>query len=328
MSEGKSAVSPGRFDITIAGELNLDLILSPVPADLPAEREILVDDFTLTLGSSSAILAHNLAVLGSQVGFVSRIGLDPLGSICCQRLEEAGVDTSHISRPASGKATGVSLLLPFPNSNSRRILTYLGAMSEMGKEDVDEQYLAQGRHFHLSSFFLHRNLLQDIPGIFASMKAKGLTTSLDTNDDPDDVWGEPLHRTLGSVDVLLCNDREVKKIAGIDDINAAALKIAASVPLVVVKCGARGARAFSGQTQLEVPGISVSVADTIGAGDTFNAGFLHQWIRNEDLKTCLAFGNVTGALSTTRHGGTEAFRDSEHLNRFMDLHWSNRPKQS
>ena len=59
-----------RFDITVAGELNLDLILYGLPDELPPEREFLVDQMMLTPGGSSAIVAHNLAALGSQVGLL------------------------------------------------------------------------------------------------------------------------------------------------------------------------------------------------------------------------------------------------------------------
>ena len=58
------------FDITIAGEVNLDLILYGLDEAIPLNREILASNFEMTLGSSSAILAHNLAVLGRRVGFV------------------------------------------------------------------------------------------------------------------------------------------------------------------------------------------------------------------------------------------------------------------
>jgi len=63
-----------KFDVTIAGELNLDLILYGLPAELPPEREMLATGMMLTLGSSSAIVAHNLAALGSRVGFQSIVG--------------------------------------------------------------------------------------------------------------------------------------------------------------------------------------------------------------------------------------------------------------
>lgn len=66
------------FEVTVVGELNLDLILYGLPEDLEPERELLADRLALTLGSSSAIFAHNLSVLGSRVGFASRIGIDSL----------------------------------------------------------------------------------------------------------------------------------------------------------------------------------------------------------------------------------------------------------
>ena len=75
-----------RFDVTLAGELNLDLILDGLPDALPPETELLADDMMLTLGGSSAIVAHNLAALGSRVGFISRIGSDHFGDLALERL--------------------------------------------------------------------------------------------------------------------------------------------------------------------------------------------------------------------------------------------------
>ncbi|MHB1023420.1 MAG: carbohydrate kinase family protein [Acidobacteriaceae bacterium] len=317
-AEDLDASSASSFDIAIVGELNLDLILYGLPQELPEEHEILASDFAMTLGSSSAILAHNLAILGSRVAFTSRVGTDTLGAICCERLEEAGVDISHVVRAQNGSGTGVTLLLP--HGGTRHILTYPGAMFEMGIEDVDVAYLSLARHFHLSSLFLHQKLLPDIPELFSRMKRAGLTTSLDTNDDPEDKWGEILHQVLPLVDVLLCNHREIKKIAGVDNIDSAALRIAEKVPLVIVKCGDQGARAYIGGKQIHKPAIAVSVIDSIGAGDSFNAGFLHQWVRHADLETCLSFGNLTGALSATRPGGTEAFRNAAYRNQFLQTH--------
>ena len=83
-----------RFDVTIAGELNLDLILYGLPDKLEPERELLAERMMLTLGSSSAIVAHNLSALGSRVGFQSLIGDDQLGQIALERLQQGGVDVS------------------------------------------------------------------------------------------------------------------------------------------------------------------------------------------------------------------------------------------
>jgi sugar/nucleoside kinase (ribokinase family) len=306
----------GHPDVAIVGELNPDLILYGVPRELAEEREILASGFTLTLGSSSAILAHNLSLLGSKVTFSSRIGCDAMGEMCCQRLREAGVEVDRVVRSASGSNTGITLILPL--TTTRRILTYPGAMFEMGIEDLDLDYLAKARHFHLSSLFLHRKLSPHIPELFKEMKRRGLTTSLDTNDDPEDKWGGVLKDVLPLVDVLLCTEDELVKIAKVE---AAAEHVAANVPLLVVKRGARGASAYSDGRRIDVPSLQVDVIDSVGAGDTFDAGFLHQWVRKAGLETCLAYGNLAGGLSVTRSGGTEAFSDSTYRQSFFERHW-------
>jgi sugar/nucleoside kinase (ribokinase family) len=60
--------------------------------------------------------------------------------------------------------------------------------------------------------------------------------------------------------------------------------------------------------------------DPVGAGDSFDAGFLHQYVRGGDLQACLASGNMAGAFSTTRPGGTEAFREPAKWQEFLQQH--------
>ena len=92
------------------------------------------------------------------------------------------------------------------------------------------------------------------------------------------------------------------------------------VPLVVVKLGRRGALAQRGKERVVSPPMQVVAVDTVGAGDSFDAGFLHEYVRGSDLETCLASGNRAGALSTTRSGGTEAFREVAHREQFLGQH--------
>src|SRR5437660_11825222 len=100
-----------RFDVTIAGELNLDLILYGLPDELPPERELLADRMMLTLGSSSAIVAHNLAALGARAGFISRIGGDPLGQIALDRRAASGGDVSKVHKGPGANKTGLTVPL-------------------------------------------------------------------------------------------------------------------------------------------------------------------------------------------------------------------------
>jgi len=306
------------FDVTVVGELNLDLILYGLPEQLDPERELLADRLALTLGSSSAIFAHNLAVMGSRVGFISRIGDDALGRISLERLAEGGVDVSNVRRVSGPTTTGLSVILP--RTRFRNILTYPGTMFEMCFEDLALDYLASAKHFHLSSFFLHRALRPRIPELFRRMKEAGLTTSLDTNDDPEDRWGEDLLEVLRYVDVFLPNEREAKKIVGSDDLQVAVEKLAELVPAVVVKLGPQGAMARRGKKEVTSPPVAVEPVDPVGAGDSFDAGFLHQYVRGADLATCVAYGNLAGAFSTTQPGGTEAFRDRKHFEEFFSRH--------
>jgi len=89
------------------------------------------------------------------------------------------------------------------------------------------------------------------------------------------------------------------------------------VPTVVIKCGPQGAIAKHDGKEFRAAPASVQPVDTVGAGDSFNAGFLHKFVRGANLQDCLEYGNVAAALSTTRAGGTEAFRDSAHREQFL-----------
>jgi sugar/nucleoside kinase (ribokinase family) len=307
-----------RFDVTIAGELNLDLILYGLPAELPPERELLADRMALTLGSSSAIVAHNLASLGCKVGFASRIGDDPLGQIAVERLAASGVDVAGVRRIGGDTKTGLTVILQ--RERLRNILTYPGTIFDLTLADLDFDYLLDAKHFHLSSFYLQRSLTPHVPELFRRIKATGLTISLDTNDDPEDLWGGGLLDALRYVDVFLPNERELMRVAKTEDFETALARIAAEVPLVVVKMGEQGAIAQRGQERASCPALKVDFVDPVGAGDSFDAGFLSRYVRGADLQSCLKSGNVAGALSTTQPGGTEAFRDRQNAQAFLLEH--------
>ena len=303
-----------RFDIGVLGELNSDLILYGLPPVLEPEREHLASDFAMTLGSSSAIFAHNISLLGSHVGFTSCIGDDPLGKFCVDRLSESGVDVSGV-KCLPNKKTGVTVILPL--GEKRHILTYPGTTFDLQYEHVDLDYLRSAAHFHLSSFFLLRALRPALPKLFSQMKQAGLTTSLDTNDDPENLWADDVKTVLKSVDVFLPNEREACKLAGTGDVERALEVLSHLVPIVVIKCGSQGALARRGKDRFHSASLSVQPVDTVGAGDSFNAGFLHKFMRGAGLQDCLDYGNVSAGLSASRAGGTEAFRDRQHRESFL-----------
>ena len=188
---------------------------------------------------------------------------------------------------------------------------------ELTLSDLDFKFLTDSRHFHLSSFYLQRGLSAQVPELFKKIKEAGLTISLDTNDDPDDRWEGALMESLRYVDVFLPNEREAMKVTRTDNPDAAVAKLAEIVPTVVVKRGKHGSMAQRGAERIISPAVKIDFVDPVGAGDSFDAGFLHQFVRGADIRTCLDSGNRAGAFSTTRAGGTEAFRDQEYREKFF-----------
>lgn len=305
------------YDVSVVGELNLDLILYGLPAEFKPDHEHLAKDLSITLGSSSAIFAHNLASIGDKVAFSSSIGDDPLGEICLKRLGESGVDLSRVRR-MPGKTTGLTVI--FPQRKDRYILTYPGTMYTMSQADLDMRYVLDAKHLHVSSYFLQKGMRPHFIELFRKAKEAGLTTSLDTNDDPEDRWSSDVLLLLKHVDILLPNEREACKLTQTDSVEKAADALAAKVPVLVIKRGSQGTIVRRGTEKHVVFPPVVTAVDPVGAGDSFDAGFIHQFIRGAKLEDCVKFGNATGALSVTRAGGTEAFRDAAHRTAFLRQH--------
>src|SRR5580698_9451681 len=113
-----------RFDFTLAGDTNLDLMLYGLPEDLTPERELLADGMAIRLGGSAAITAHNLAALGNSVGFITTAAGDEFGGLCFAELRRAGVDLSCCVS-IEQMQTGVTVMLQ--HQHLRRMLTYAGA---------------------------------------------------------------------------------------------------------------------------------------------------------------------------------------------------------
>jgi sugar/nucleoside kinase (ribokinase family) len=172
----------------------------------------------------------------------------------------------------------------------------------------------------MASYFLHRGLAPQMVELFRRIKSAGLSVSLDTNDDPEGKWESNLQNVLPFVDILMLNEREIKSASHNHDLNVAIEHFAEIVPIVVVKLGRNGVIARRGKEKFVVPAMPVDAIDSIGAGDSFDAGFIHHYLRGDDLVRCLESGNLAGAYSLTRPGGTEAFRDKRTMEEFFRAH--------
>ena len=122
---------------------------------------------------------------------------------------------------------------------------------------------------------------------------------------------------LPYVDVLLPNEREACLLAEETDSSKAIDILRQRVPLLVIKRGEAGAEAYTSGCRISSPALPLQVVDAVGAGDSFNAGFLHGFVRGWPIERTLSFGNLTGGWSTSARGGTTAFRGAENLQAFQ-----------
>lgn len=287
------------FDVVVVGDLNADLILQGDCVPAFGQVEKLIDNATLVLGSSAAIFACGAARLGLRVGFIGKVGDDTFGHFVINALAERGIDTSGIVCDSTVR-TGLTIILS--RETDRAILTYLGSIEQLRYQDIDLAYLRRARHLHLASYFLLNRLKPDIPALFKLAHEAGLTVSLDTNYDPSEQW--ELSKTLDHVDVFLPNEVELRAITKQSDIVLAMASLSNYVPVVAVKLGSRGASLRADGQTISAAVLPVTVVDTTGAGDSFDAGFLYGYLQHWPLQQALRFAATCGALSTRAVGGT------------------------
>ena len=292
-----------QLDLLVLGDANPDVILTGDVRPAFGQVERLVDDARLTVGGSAAIVACGAARLGLRAGFCGVVGDDPFGRFMRDELAARGVDVRGLAIDPD-RPTGVTVVLAGPDD--RAILTHAGTTGHLTAEQVDPRLLDAARHVHVGSYFLQPRLAADLPSLFADVRERGGTTSLDPNWDPSESWDGGLREVLAQTDVFLPNAAEAKRIAGQEELEDAVLALAAQASLVVAKAGADGAVACDGDriTRAAAPARG-DVADTTGSGDAFDAGFLASWLAGDGIARALAIGNACGALAARALGGVD-----------------------
>lgn len=300
--------------ILVVGETNLDVVLHGA-ATLPTPgQEVLADDCLVTLGSASAICAMGLARLGNPVSFISRVGSDPWGVYCVGILNSAGVDTASVIQDPNLK-TGLTVSIS--SSADRALVTYIGSIAAVTEADVPDRLLDDASHLHVSSYFLQSRLRAGCGCLFARARGRGVTTSLDPGFDPHERWDDDVRTTAQAADVFLPNELELAAIAGCTDPDTALRRLDNGRTRTIVKLGPSGAMTHERGETIHAPAFDIEPIDTTGAGDSFNAGFLHAFLRGEPSFDCLLAGNACGALSTRALGGTAGQPTAEEMSRFI-----------
>jgi len=304
--------APGEIDLLVVGEINPDIVVSdPDPVPVFDEVERVIESVHMTVGSSSAIFACGAARLDLSVAFFGVVGDDPFGRFMLDAMSGRGVDVSACLVDPT-RSTGSTVILT--SGRDRAILTDMGAIGAMDVDAVPPSLLERARHLHSGSFYMQETSRERLPGFFESARARGITTSFDTNWDPSGSWDGGAAAMLRACDVFFPNAVEARRIARRDDVEEAARTLARigaagradGGPIVAVKLGAAGALACRADGPVvRVPAMPVEPLDTTGAGDSFNAGFLRAWLDGSDLPACLRWGAAAGAISTRRLGGID-----------------------
>ena len=289
------------YDLIVAGEINPDLILTGDALPEFGQVEKLIDSAALTIGSSSVIFACGAARLGLKVAFIGVCGDDVFGRFMLDEMQKRNVDVSNVIIRQDGQ-TGLSVI--FNRESDRAILTHPGLIPALQASDIPNALLRRARHLHVASYFLQTRLQPELTSLFQKARKLGLTTSLDTNYDPSEKW-TGFDELLFVTNVFLPNEKEALSLSGETNVGFAASKLGPKVEALAIKLGAVGALGVQEGQTVQVPSIPVKVVDTVGAGDSFDAGFIYGYLHWWNLKKTLQLACACGALSTQKAGGTE-----------------------
>jgi sugar/nucleoside kinase (ribokinase family) len=300
-------------DVVVAGDIFVDLILGGFTAWPGPGTEVFAKDYRREVGGGAAITACGLARLGSRTSVLAVVGRDT-GDWVSQRLVSSGVEVGLL-RFDEAEPTAVSVGVT--TAQDRTFLTYQGANSGFPAalaEAAKDGSLAGIRHLHLG----WAPSPDSADEWLAAIQQNGCTVSLDTGWHEDWLSDPRTSKLLRQIDVFFPNESEAARMTGERDVEKIlAFYDRTGVRRVALKRGREGAALLWDGEILQAPALHVVAVDTIGAGDCFNAGFLHYWLQGESPLSCLQRANICGAASTEGYGGLETFPDTQRIEREM-----------
>lgn len=291
--------------ICLIGNFCMDLILRGVPHLPEWGQEVAGDDHLLVTSGQTTYTAFALRALGEPVAVIGCVGEDDWGERIRCDLNARGVDTSGLETVPGGQ-TALTVAAVRPDGE-RAFLSDFACLAR-----ADESVLA--RHWDIVESAGLVGLLGVFswPGLslartavlFGRARRAGKTTMLDTGWDPEG-WQPPtlaaLQGLLAQTSIFMPNLDEARAVTGAVQPDEAARRLAALGPeLVVVKLGRDGSLARAGGREVRQAALPAEVVDTVGAGDVFNAGFLHGLREGRPLEACLAAGSAAAALYIAR----------------------------
>lgn len=288
--------------IHVIGNLQLDVLASPVTALPSPGGDRLVDRIDVRPGGAAGNVALALAALGIPHRLFSALGDDYAGRWVLEELDHHGLaaDVTVVA----GAATSISVAIEAPGRD-RGFLTAYGVLDSWGEDHVAAD-AARTDLLLLTGYFSMPSIRGPATArLLREAHAHGATTLLDTGWDPDD-WraggAEEVLELLPMVDVLLANEAEALALTAARDADEAALALAErSGGWAVVKLGDRGATARSrGGEAVSVSAPPVEAIDTTGAGDSLAAGLLARLSTASSMADALHHGVAVASAAVAR----------------------------
>lgn len=293
------------MELLVIGDVTVDLYLAlpglPEPGgDVHARRMI------LRAGGSAANTAAVAAALGLPTALIGAVGTDPLGEWARAQLAASGVDTRSVQqRPEA--PTSIITILVTPDGE-RTMLSYRGASRFAALREEDRARLHRAAFFHLSGYALLEEspLRRMATALLEEAAAHGLRCAMDPGLPACRMAPEAVREALHRTHILLLTEREARILFGPEPRRGFAE--APDLQWMILKRGERGCRLLGREGEdLAIPTFAVSVIDTTGAGDAFNAGFLFGLAWGSRPETAALLGNAAGALACTVWGVIGSF---------------------
>ena len=283
----------GQHGLTIIGDVGADLVLGPISGWPRIGTETIVEHSELRAGGSAGNAAFAVSYLGGIPRLLSVVGNDDTGAWLSQEFRALGISLAACEAPTT---VTVGLI---HDSGDRTFFTTRGHLEKLSYELLRPS-LRPAPHPRstvlLSGVFLTPALHACYPQLIRELNALGYQVALDTNWPPQG-WSAALRAEVadwisGCAHVLL-NDLEVCSLADTEDLATAVARVTPMLragAALIVKTGARGAIGFENGTRYEAAALEAQVFDTIGAGDSFNAGYLLARLDGAGLEAGLAAG--------------------------------------
>jgi len=255
-------------------------------------------------GGSAANTVVSLANLGNKVEFIGRIKNDKFGNFFSKDIKESGaLFNSEYVETRESSAHSVVLITP---DAQRTMCTYLGASTEFEPNNINYESIKVSKYLYLEGYLWDSELAKQA-FIKAAKIAKESKTkiilSLSDSFCVDRHRESFLNLINDFVDILFCNEEELKSLFKAFDLEQCKIEIKSLCELTAITLGEKGSLIVNrNETQLIKPFIFGKAIDTTGAGDIFAGGFIHGLINKFSLKDCGQIGSICAGHIVTQIG--------------------------